>query len=236
LARWDSWPPKVRPDQIAVFSENDSYGSAGFAGVERQLRRHGRSAEQIVHVRYPRNTVLVEPADKKILDHKEITAVVMVAAYKPAARFIRHIRRTGRQMAFTSTSFVGSTALAEALREAGPEYMEGVIVTQTVPPVDSHASLILRYNEHLKKYHPNEQPNSVSLEGYIAAAILAEGLRRAGDHLTTEGLIEALQDIRDFDLGLGVKITFSPSDHQAIHKVWAIVLDRDGRYQPLELD
>ena len=56
----------VRPDQIAVFSQGDAYGAAGFAGVERECK-HGRSAEQIVHVRYQRNTMLIEPAAKEIL-------------------------------------------------------------------------------------------------------------------------------------------------------------------------
>ena len=148
----------------------------------------------------------------------------MVPVYKPAARFIRHIRRTGRAMLFTSTSFVGAAALAEELRQEGPEHMEGVVVTQTVPPVDSHASLILTYHKHLSKYRPNEPPNSVSLEGYIAAAILAEGLRRAGDNLTTETLIDALESIHTHEMGLGVKINYDSSEHQAIHKVWGLAL------------
>jgi serine/threonine protein kinase/ABC-type branched-subunit amino acid transport system substrate-binding protein len=227
---------KVRPDRIAVFSQDDEYGAAGFRGVEKALRRHGLAPEQIVHVRYPRNTVRIEAAEKEILSRRQIEAVVLVATYKPAARFIRQIRRTGRQMLFTSTAFSDAAALADELRGAAPEFMEGVSVTQTVPPVDSHASLVLTYREQLRRYAPSEAPTAVSLEGYIAAAILCEGLRRAGADLTTETLVEALESIRDLDLGLGPRINFGPSEHQAIHKVWGLVLDRSGRYRPLELD
>ena len=100
----------------------------------------------------------------------------------------------------------------------------------------NHATLVLNYGKHLREHSPSESPNAVSLEGYLAAAVLTEGLRRAGDELTTETLVEGLESIHDLDVGLGVAIRFSPSDHQAIHKVWAVVLDREGTYHSLELD
>jgi ABC-type branched-subunit amino acid transport system substrate-binding protein len=227
---------ELRPEEIAVFSQNDSYGDSGFRGVERTLRDRGRRTEQIVHARYPRNTLQVEEAVKKILADKAVKAVVMVPTYRPAAQFIKRVRDERPATIFTSTAFVGSAALAEELNELGPKYADGVIVTQMTPPLDSHATLVLNYGKHLREHAPSESPNAVSLEGYLAAAVLAEGLGRAGDELTTETLVEALESIHDLDLGLGVPIHFSPSDHQAIHKVWAVTFDRDGKMRPLDLD
>jgi hypothetical protein len=47
---------------------------------------------------------------------KTVRAVVMVAPYRPAAKFIEETRRQGLDAIFTNVSFVGSTALTGAAR------------------------------------------------------------------------------------------------------------------------
>ena len=76
----------------------------------------------------------------------------------------------------------------------------------------------------------------IPLEGYVAASVLLQGVKRAGPHLDTERLVEGLETLRDFDMGLGTLIGFSPSDHQCSHKVWGTQLDNHGRYQPIDLE
>ena len=172
-----------------------------------------------------------------LLQHRDrIKAVVMVPTYRPAAAFIKRVRDAGMRPIFTNVSFVGSDALAEALNETAPKYTEGVIVTQVVPFHGSSATGVLRYRERLARFFPEERPGFISLEGYIAANILCTALEKAGPELTTEKLVDALESIRNLDLGLGAPITFDPSEHQGSHKVWATVLDARGQYQSLELD
>ena len=60
----------------------------------------------------------------------------------------------------------------------------------------------------------------MSLEGYVAGSLLLEGLKRVGPQLGTEKLVEALETVRDFDMGLGAPISFGPTEHQGSHKVW----------------
>ena len=112
---------------------------------------------------------------------------------------------------FANVSFVGSQALAEEFKELGPQYGEGVIVTQVVPIYTSYASGVLRYREALKKYFPNESPIFVSLEGYIVAELMVAALNKAGRSFDTESLVEAMESIRVLDLGIGSTISFSPS-------------------------
>jgi Periplasmic binding protein len=122
--------------------------------------------------------------------------------------------REGPTMIYTNVSFVGSTALADELMLLGPQYLNGVIVTQVVPAVDSYASTILKYKTALAKYFPGVPPDYVSLEGYVAGSVLLEGLKRAGPQLDTEKLVEGLETVRDFDMGLGAPISFGPTEHQ----------------------
>jgi eukaryotic-like serine/threonine-protein kinase len=227
---------KLRPEQIAVFAQNDGYGDAGFRGVSKVLRKYGRDPEQILRVGYERNTSNVDAAVEKFLKATNLRAVIMVATYKPAALFIRKIKDAGRDVLFANVSFVGSNPLAEELREAGPKYASGVMVTQVVPYPQSEASAVRSFREVLGRYRPNEKPGFVSLEGYLVGLVLTEGLRRAGDNLTTDTFIEALESIRNLDLGIGATLNFGPSEHQASRKVWGTVLDQKGQYQVLELD
>ena len=227
---------KIKPEEIAVFAQQDGYGDAGFRGVAKELRNHGRDADQIVRVGYERNQLDMDGAVQKLLAAKEVKAVVMVPTYKPAARFIKQVRDARPEMIFTNVSFVGSDALAEELQLHGPKYVEGIIVTQVVPHPESNASLVLQYRNDLKKYHPSARPNFTSLEGYIDAMLLVEGVRRAGDALNTETLVGALESIQKLDIGLGTPLNYSPSIHQASDKVWGTILDKDGRYQILDLE
>jgi hypothetical protein len=54
--------------------------------------------------------------------------------------------------------------------------------------------------------------------------------------LTSEKLIDALESIRDLDLGIGPIISFGPSRHQASNKVWGTVLDRNRNFENLDLE
>jgi hypothetical protein len=76
----------------------------------------------------------------------------------------------------------------------------------------------------------------VSLEGYIVGNLFVDGLRRAGRDLTTESLVDALESIRDEDIGIGTLLRFGMSEHQASHKVWGTVLDAAGKFQSLDME
>jgi ABC-type branched-subunit amino acid transport system substrate-binding protein len=138
-------------------------------------------------------------------------------------------------MIYTSVSFVGSTALADELMLLGKKYATGVIVTQVVPAVDGHSSLVLDYKSALAKYFPGEAPDYVSLEGYVDANVLIAALQRNGPQLDTEKLVGTFENLRDLDIGLGTPVIFSRSDHQGVHRVWGTQLDEAGHYQPIDL-
>ena len=140
----------IKPDEIAVFAQQDGYGEAGFSGVAKALRKAGFDAKHIVRVGYTRNAMDLDAAVSGLLEHKgQIKAVVMVPTYRQAAAFIKRIRDQGLNPIFTSVSFVDSDALAEALRELGPKYASGVIVTQVVPFFGSGATGVLEYRARL---------------------------------------------------------------------------------------
>jgi len=227
---------RIQPKEIVVFAQQDSYGDSGYAGVQKAVRSLPGDNPDIVRLNYKRNTVDVQDAVDSLRAFRgKIKAVVMVASYRAAAKFIEKTRDLYPSMIYTNVSFVGSTALADELMLLGPRYATGAIVTQVVPAINSYASIVLKYKEALAKYFPGESPDYVSFEGYIDADILAEAVKRVGRDINTEKLVDELERTHDFDLGLGTPVTFSLNEHQGSHKVWGTQLDEAGHYQPIDL-
>src|SRR5262249_39041547 len=213
------------------------YGDAGFAGVAKAFRALGIADSAILRLNYKRNTVEVEDAVNALKAQKlPIRAIVMVATYRAAAKFIEKTRDSYPGMIYSNVSFVGSTALAEELMLLGQRYASGVIVTQVVPAVGGYSSAVLEYKNALAKYFPGEAPDYVSLEGYIAANMLIQALKAVGPQLGTERLIRTLENMRNIDLGLGTALSYGRAEHQASHKIWGTAIDDNGKYGPIELE
>src|SRR5450432_1673803 len=211
---------RIPPRQIAVFAQHDAGGDAGFAGVSKSFRSLGFSDSGILRLNYERNTVDVDDAVNQLKAQKvPIKAVVMISAYRPAARFIEKTRDLFPGLLYSNISFVGATALL------GPRYATGSIVTQVVPSVSGYSSIVLEYKNALAKYFPGEAPDYVSLEGYVSANILIQALNRCGPQLDTEKLIDVLENTHNLDLGLGAQLGFGRAEHQASHKIWGTALD-----------
>jgi branched-chain amino acid transport system substrate-binding protein len=227
----------LQPRQIAVLAQQDSYGDAGFAGVAKAFRALGVDDGSILRLGYKRNTVEVDDAINELkLQKPAIRAVVMVATYRAAAKFIEKTRDLFPGMLYSNVSFVGSTQLADELMMLGPRFANGVIVTQVVPAVGGYSSAVLEYKNALNKYFPGEAPDYVSLEGYVAANVLIDALKKTGAQLDTEKLIDTLENTRNLDLGLGAPLTYSRGEHQASHKVWGTTIDDKGKYQSIDLE
>src|SRR6266404_2395483 len=117
---------RIPPRQIAVFAQQDTYGDSGFAGVAKAVRSLGASDAAIVRLNYKRNTVDVDEAINQLkLQKPPIKAVVMVATYRAAAKFIERTHDLYPGLLYTNVSFVGSTALADELMLLGPRYAAG---------------------------------------------------------------------------------------------------------------
>lgn len=228
----------IRPSRIAVFSQDDAFGDAAFEGVAKIMRQFKHNPRSVLRAYYKRNSTDVDQAVATINKARSrVDAVIIAATFKPAARFIERVRDTGTSnIVFSAISVVGATELAEELTQLGPRYADGVIITQVVPDPDSRGTAMIRYREEIKRHSASAKPSQMSLESWIGAQIWIEALKRAGRNVTREGFIDALESIREWDIGLGVNITFGPSEHQGSHKVWGTILDRNGRILSLASD
>src|SRR5712671_7591700 len=86
---------RIKPMDIAVFAQQDSFGDAGFEGVARAMRKYRRDPSQILRVGYQRNTSEVSEAVAELSKHPNLRAVVCVPTYKAEAKLIEKMRDKG---------------------------------------------------------------------------------------------------------------------------------------------
>lgn len=208
--------------RIAVFYQNDAYGKAGLAGVERAMKKRNMAIAATGTVE--RNTTDVGAAVKSI-HGAQPDAVVMISAYTSIAEFVRQMKKAGSAAQFHNVSFVGSKALSNALGDDG----YGVAISQVVPfPWNAGIPVVKEYQQVLKTAGITDY-DFTSLEGFIGAKVFVEGLRRAGRELTRERFIAALETMNGVDLG-GFVVAFSPTNHSGSQFVELTIIGRGGKF------
>ncbi|SLM31243.1 Extracellular ligand-binding receptor [Desulfamplus magnetovallimortis] len=223
---------KMKLERIAVFYQYDAYGFDGLKGTEIALKSYGFLP--VATGTYIRGTLDVEEGLEKIMQ-KKAQAVVLIGTYEPCAKFIKLARSRGFESVFCNVSFVGADKLAKILGHTD----EQIIVTQVVPPPEIPDGETEKYSrklwgtreyiELLEEYYPEDTPNFAGLEGYINAKVLVEGIRRAGRELDREGFINAIETIRDLDLGIDNPLSFNSHDHQGLERVYFTYL-KGGKF------
>lgn len=208
--------------KIAVFYQNDAYGKAGLDGV--RLALAAIDAKPMAIATVERNSLDVAGAVKTLIAAGP-DAIVQISAYKSCAAFIKQAQAAGYGGTFFNVSFVGTQALSDELGK----HAAGVVVSQVVPsPYSSVKPIAREFNEAVKRAGGDFQANFSSMEGYIAAKVVTEGLRRAGSRPTRESLTAALENLGSADMG-GFGISLSPNDHAASKFAELSMLTADGR-------
>ena len=207
---------------IAVFYQNDAYGKTGLDGTARALE--ARKLKVVATASVERNSVDVTKAVDTMMQAQP-DAIVLVSAYSSCAAFIKAMKARGYAGQFHNLSFVGSKALADALGSEGP----GVAISQVMPFPYAGTVAIAREYQKAMADAGQKDLNWSSFEGYIAAKVFAEGVRRAGRDLTRERLVNALESMPRLDLG-GFDVGFAPGNHNGSKFVELSIIGAGGRF------
>ncbi len=212
--------------RVAVLYQNDSFSKNGLEGTRIALERRG--LEPVASWYYRRNTSAVKGAVLRITD-ADPEAVIMIGAYEPVAKAIELIRRDVDPV-FMAVSFVGSYALADELGDD----VEGVYVTQVVPPPDdATVPLVARYSAARSDYDPSARPGFVSLEGYLAGRLAIAGLGACGPDLSRECFLDAVREAETINID-GIPLRYGPQDNQGSDTVFLTTIGQDGIYHQVD--
>ncbi len=211
--------------KIGVFYQNDAYGKAGLEGVQRALKELSSQPAGLGTVE--RNSVDVKKAVTDILAHQP-EAIVQIGAYKGCAAFIREARKAGFGGTFYNVSFVGTQALSQELGKDA----RGVVISQVMPfPFAANTPIVSEYQSAVQSVASANKELTVnysSMEGFVAAKVFAEALRRAGRGASRETFLTAVEGMQNVLLG-GFAVDFGPQKHTGSKYVDLTLLTEDGR-------
>jgi len=213
--------------KIGVIYPDDAFGAAVLDGVKNALSEH--NAQPVAVGSYPRQTSQADAAIQTVRAAQP-NAVVIVGPANTVAPIIKLAHAKGWSPLFVTVSFVGTDDL---IKLAGQD-AEGMVVTQVVPPYYlTDLKTVALYRRSIGKFAPGETPNFVSLEGFVDAMVMVEGLKRAGKEPTRDGLIRGIESLHDYDIELGpqLKLNYSAHDHKGFNHVIPSVV-RGGRAVP----
>jgi len=207
--------------RIAIFYQTDGFGKDGQLASERAARRIGTNI--IAQGGVEPNSVDVAKAVADVAK-AEPQAVIMYTLFKPAVEFVRQMKKAGANPTFIALSPVGTNGL---IKELGPD-SRGIVVSQTVPYPWSPSTPVVKEYLNILKENPQTPVGFSTMEAYIAAKVLVEGLRRAGKDLTRGKLIRTMESMKSYDAG-GYQVSFSPTNHNGSTYVDLTVIGEGGR-------
>lgn len=208
--------------RIALLYTDDSFGKDGLAGVQ-QAMKEARLVPVAV-ASHPRGGTKVEEAVAAIAK-ADPQAIIMVTLADAGVAFVKQMKAAGRSPMFITLSNNSSNAFIKNLGEDG----HGLAVTQVSPYPFSGTEAITREYLTLLKGRNDQAPSYSSIEGFIAAKVLVEGLRRAGRQLTREKLIAGLESMKQYDLG-GLDVTYGPNVRTGTSFIDLTIIGKNGKF------
>lgn len=210
-------------NRIAIVHADDSFGADGTAGVQKGLTTAKLKA--VALEKFERNKPDFAPIASKIFQ-SNAQAIIMVASGQAVVDGIKAFRAAGSTAQIVTLSNNASNGFAKSLGENG----SGVIVSQVFPNERSIAYPMIKEAQELVKAKGSGEVSPAMLEGFAAAKVLVEGLRRAGPNASREKLQAALENIRKLDIG-GLEISYGPNDHTGLDFADLSIIGTDGKFK-----
>jgi len=186
-----------------------------------------RAKAKITHkASYPAGTARVTPAVDVFLKEPP-QAILLVSTGAAAAGFIEQYRAAGGAAQLFAHSGADVEQMAKRLSE---EQMQGVAIAQVTPsPYKISSRLAKEFSDLAARAGALEVPVSYSMmEGFIAAKVIVEAVRRQGAKPTREGMAGALDAMASFDLG-GYVVGFRPDRRNGSRFVELTIVSGAGR-------
>jgi branched-chain amino acid transport system substrate-binding protein len=204
---------KAKNPKIALFCQDDDWGQDHMKGLE--IARKKYNLPPIAMESYKYDAVDFTSQVINLMREKP-DFVILASAIRSGAMFLKEAYKLQWKPTFIGSNTLG---LIATLQLAG-EYGHGLLVLNIFAMPDEDIPgmkrMVAASQKHFgDKWMPAaEKIHPYYVYGWVNAMVFAEGVKRAGKDLTREGLLTALENIRNFDPeGLMGPISFSPDSH-----------------------
>ncbi len=204
---------KAQKPKIALFCQDDDWGRDHLKGLNLAAKKY--NLDPVVMESYKYDAVEFKSQVINLMKVKP-DFVILAAGLRSGVLFLKEAQKLKWNPTFIGTNTLGFLKTLEMAGDAG----EGLLVLNIFAMPDEDIPGVKRLIEVTKKnfgdkWMPaNEKIHPYYIYGWINAIVFAEGAKRAGKNLTREGLINALETLRNFDPeGLMGPITYTSASH-----------------------
>jgi branched-chain amino acid transport system substrate-binding protein len=211
-------------ERIALLQSDDAFGDDGAAGALAGFE--ASQLKPVLHEKYSRAKPDFGPLGP-LVAKADAQAVVFIGAGTHVVDGMKAIRAAGSNAQIVTLSNNAASGFVKAL---GP-MAHGVVVSQVFPFERSVASpLVKELQGLLAARRQGEEVTPAMLEGFAAAKVLVEALRRAGANPTPQRIKSALEGFDRVDIG-GLEVSYSPTDHTGLDYSDLAIITADGRFR-----
>ena len=208
--------------RIALVHVDDSFGADAAAGASTGFER--AKIKPLFTARFDRAKPDFAPIATQVAA-QSAQAVLLFGSGTTVVDGTRAIRAAGSRAQIVTLS---NNASGGFVKQMG-EFARGTIVTQVFPNERRLSLAIVKEATALAKAKGIAAVTPAMMEGFAAAKVLAEGLRRAGPRPTRESLTAALNGMQRLDIG-GMELGYSPTDHTGLDYSELSIIGADGRF------
>lgn len=207
--------------RIALVHVGDSFGADARTGFERKMGQ--LKLTPVLIAAFDRATGDTSGAAQALVKANP-QATIVIGTVAHVSGLINRVRKEGNQTQFVTLSNNGTKSFVTAL---GANAL-GVMVVQTFPNPRGNSE-IAREIKRLAEGRPGLVISQQTIQGFSAAKLVTEALRRAGKKPSPQALIAALEGMRDYDMG-GFLISYGPNDHTGAEFVEMSIIDKRGEF------
>lgn len=184
----------IKPNEIAIVAQKDSFGDSGLASTLKVLTNAGlKDPSSILQIRYLRNNSNVDNIVADILGVYPIPkAIVMASTYEITTNLIKQLEQFGIYPIYASFSFSGLKNLQADLSDT----KASVIISQTTPPFSQTESMLVQQlKTDMERFGDTDHPTTIQFESYINTLIVGQALLALKEVPTSNEIEDSLKKL-----------------------------------------
>jgi len=212
---------KIR--KIASFYQDDEYGLDGHLAGKARLKQHDLA--YTIEVDYKRADIDFSSQAAK-LKESGAEAVILQAVYREPPRLAEQCHAIGYFPLFIGPSPI----VVDKTIELGGKHVDGMMGVEVYPLPTEPGAFLDQYRADMAKYFPGLPIDTTNLYGYQKAALFVEAMQRAGRNLTRDSVLKAIESIKDWDPGWGLKYGYGGDNRRGMSNAGRLVVVKDGKW------
>jgi branched-chain amino acid transport system substrate-binding protein len=211
---------KLQMTKFALLYQDDSFGKDAVAGAERGLEQS--KLKPVLVKTFDRLKPDVDAISAAVIA-ADVEVIVFLGSVSHAVPIYKQVKAAKPQVALSTISNSATMAFVKSLGDLAP----GVYVSQVMPGELSTFPFVREMAVDFPGGRAAMSP--AHIEGYLAAKLMVEALKRAGKAPTRAKILAALEGMSNVDLG-GFNVAYSATDHTGLEYIDLSIISRKGTF------